>query len=463
MNPTSPPISFSQLSRIHCIGIGGMVMSGLAQLLHARGKKVNGSDEHPSERTRMLSRMGIVCAIGAHDTKLVPHTDCVIVSPSIPRSHPELLCAQQWGIPVLQVFEFLGLMSKCYTTIAVAGCHGKTTVSAYLGTILEKANMDPSVLLRTEVEVWNTNVRVGRGEYLVLEADDNEKRFLTLSPQVGIIMNIEADHLEYFKHPDALIRAYRQFARISVAQGTLVANFDDKRAVHALRGIKGNIIWFGRSEGAHVRALNVAVQEGITSFMLHIKCGEKDEQFELAVPGSHQISNALAVAAGCLALNLPLSAARETLASYHGGKRHLEMLGKRDTITVIDDAADHPSKIRAVLKGVRDKYQKRPIWCVFQPYSLQRAKHLAEDISRSFIDADAVILLPIVEELGDKKDTSFSIHDLLVMLERYHTHVGHAVDQQGIQTVLKKMPHDSILITLGAEQVREVAETFLNA
>ena len=462
MKIAAPSVPFSHFSRIYFIGIGGMVMSGLAELLQYWGKDVSGSERAANARTEYLVRLGIRCSIGETPNGISPSADCVVVSPRMSAHHPELVRARMWGLPLLTPAQLLGVLSRRQATIAVAGCHGKTTVGAYLGSVCERAGLDPSVVLRTPVEVWGRNVRCGRGDYLIIEADENEKRFLSLDPRIGVITNIEMDHLDYFGDLDALVRAYRQFAQRVCAHGTLIANRDDLLVLRALKGVKGDVIWFGKEEGAEVRALNARVQGGKTTFLLHIKRHDEDVAFDLAVPGQHQVMNALAVAAVCHHLKIPLTLAQDVFASYHGGERHVEVMGSVRGVTVIDDAADHPSEITSILGAIRGQYPGRAVWCVFQPYLINRAAYLAKEYAASFTYADRVGILPVVPGIGEKGEHAAAASASLAQLAaQYHTNVSAVSSGDALAQALSDMPHNAILVTLGADAVREHAVRFL--
>jgi UDP-N-acetylmuramate--alanine ligase len=354
----------------------------------------------------------------------------------------------------------IGALSAVHTTIAIAGCHGKTTVGAYLGTVLEKAGHDPSVLLRSPVEVWHHNVRCGKGKHLIVEADENERRFLSLTPAIGVITNIEADHLDYFKDLDAIIRAYHQFARITCRTGVLIANHDDANVVAALKGVRGEIIWFGAGEGVQVRAMDIQTQGTVTSFLLHIKRGEHDLQFDLSVPGVYQINNALSVAAVCHYLMIPMAPVREALSAYHGGLRHMELRGEAAHLIVIDDAADHPSEIKAVLAALRRQYPARKIYAVYQPYLFNRSRMLAESLAQAFTDADELWVCPIMPG-AEEAAIPFTHYDLVTRIAQFHTHVLPFISAEDVARACNASDTPAVMITLGADPVRGIGDEFL--
>ncbi len=457
-----PALHFDAVHAVHIIGVGGVVLSALAELMRAWGRKVSGSDMRANERTERLSRRGAAISITRKIAHLPPHTDLVIVSPRVPRNHPDLILAKQLGIPIVATAEILGIISRLHDTISVAGCHGKTSVATYIGTLLEKEGKDPSVLVRTDVDVWQGNFRCGKGDYFVTEADENQRRFLALSPKIALIMNIEADHLDYFKDLKAVVKAYHEFTHELSPDAICIVNGDDPHVQEVVKRIRARVVRFGTHDGADVRAIGITSGEKGVSFTVHIKRGEGDIQIDLALAGVYQITNALAVIATAQILGLSLARAKEVIESYPGGAWHLERVGEKEGLLVIDDAADHPSEITMVLQGVRSKYPDRKIWCVFQPYLLNRTQYLMEEFAQSFTNADRVFILPIVqgaEEGGGTTSASF----LADAAKKYHLFVEEITDPSALQTILAGLPPEAILLTLGADSVRKVGDQFLTS
>lgn len=450
----STPLDFARVHTVHAIGVGGTVISGIADLLLGWGRRVTGSEMTANDRTEGLSRRGAVIAISRKTGSLPHDTDLVLVSPRMPRNHPDLVLAKQWGIPVVSVAECLGIISRLHDTIVVAGAHGKTTVAAYLGTLLAAVGEDPCVLVRSDVEVWEGNVRRGKGRYFVTEADENQRRFLSLNPKVALIMNIEADHLDYFKDMKAVIKAFYEFTHGLSKEAICIVNGDNPFIMEVVKRIRARVVRFGRGDGMDVRAIGITQGEGGISFTVHIKKVEGDLQISLNLAGEYQIMNALAVVAAAHVLGIPLEKAKGVIESYPGGKRHLDVRGEINGIMVIDDAADHPAEIRAVLKGLRNKYPDKKIWCVYQPYLENRMRYLLDEFAKSFTDADRVFILPVVKGIEEGGGEAPS-RELVEAAKKCHASV------EETKGSIPAVPVDTVLITLGADKVREVGEKFL--
>ncbi|MEW6610314.1 MAG: Mur ligase family protein [Patescibacteria group bacterium] len=452
-------VDFSKVSHIYCIGIGDELCAAIAECLHHWGKKVSGSEVRGNERTTRLVQEGIPCYISTQQPFLSVNVDMAVVSPRA-LLHPDVRYAKYWGIPLVSPFECIGYMSTVRRTIAVAGCHGKTTVAAYIGTLLEKAGYDPSVVVKTDVDVWKRNVRKGLGDYFITEADENRRHFLSLTPSCALFLNIEPDHLDYFGEMQNIINAYHAFAQNVKSGGIVIANGDDEYIAAALRNVKKRILWFGRREGVDVRALNVQTLQGRTSFVVHIRKGERDEEYQMELPGEYQLTNALAVIAVAHSFGISFDIARHVLSSYHGAKRHVSIVGMVNDIIVMDDAADFPSTIKTVLKGVKEQYPERPLWCIFQSYGRKRTDLMQDELAQAFTHADHVILRPV--KMTDEEGGGVSSSTALIKaLNAYHPFVTNGQNDIMVVKILAQIPPHAFLITMGAEPVRSVGEQFL--
>ena len=452
-------VDFSKVSNIYFIGMGDEFCAAIAECLNHWGKKVSGSSTVANERTAHLSQIGIMCHISPSQSSIPVHADMVIISPRA-HTHPDVLNAKHWGLPLYTPYECIGFMSTIRATIAVSGCHGKTTVAAYIGSLLEKADLDPSVVVRTDVDAWKSNVRPGYGGYFVVEADENKKHFLSLVPSIALFLNIESDQLDYFENMQNIINAYHAFAKSVKREGAIIANGDDENIIAALKKINNRIIWFGRREGVDVRALNVQSMRGRTSFLLHIKKGEHDEEYQMELPGEHQLTNALAVIATAHYLEIPFNLAREVLFSYHGAKRHVSQIGVASDLVIIDDAADYPSTIKTVLKGIKEQYPDKPLWCIFQGYGKKRTDLMQDELAQAFTHADHVILRPVKMNDEERGGVSPS-HNLIHAVKAYHPLVTDGQNDYTLAKILTQIPSNAVLVTMGAEPVRSVGEHFL--
>lgn len=383
--------------RGHCvyfIGIGGIGMSAVARILIKEGCIVAGSDVRTSSLTSTLEEMGAKINTKQDGSLMPAETDMVVVSASISEDNPDLKTARKMGIKVVKYSQILGSLMKEKRGIAISGTHGKTTTSAMISTILKTAGLDPTFVIGGEVPDIGGNAHLGKGNLFVAEACEYDRSFLNLTPQVGVITNIEEDHLDYYENIEKIINAFGDFASSISKDGLLVVNNHDDNIAVAVKRAHCKIETYSLDGSSDWCGEIVSGGSGINRFKVFKKDKFFDE-FLLKIPGAHNVLNALAATAVCTFIGVDRDSVRTALASFNGANRRFQIIGVKNDITVIDDYAHHPTEIRVTLKAARELYPDRRIWCVFQPHQYSRTRHLLKGFTKSFQNADKVILADI--------------------------------------------------------------------
>ncbi len=383
-------------AHIHIVGIGGSGMSAIARVLLERGDlRISGSDRSLSDVGRSLSSLGAVVYEG-HDARQVGEADLVFVSSAIPADNAEVQAARGRGIPVIKRPQVLAWLTQGFETIAVAGTAGKTTTTAMVAHLLLRAGLDPSFIIGGVLPGLETNAHAGRGRHFVIEADEYDRTFLGLQPAMAIVTNVEWDHPDCYPAYSDVQAAFAAYLQRVIPSGCVIACTDDPGARELVAGLpRGRrVISYGLDEGAQVRAAGVQ-SGGLGQDFDLLLAGQRRGRYSLQAPGLHNVRNALAALGVAQELQIPEGIARDALAMYRGVDRRFEVKGEVGGITVIDDYAHHPTKIRATLAAARAHYPGRTIWAVYQPHTFSRTRALLEDYRRSFGDADHVLVTPI--------------------------------------------------------------------
>jgi UDP-N-acetylmuramate--alanine ligase len=452
------------VKNVHFIGIGGVSMSGLAQILHARGYHVTGSDAIRSETTDYLSRKGIHVSIG-HDARSLPHADLVVYTAAIDNENPELCQARKLSVPVISRAALLGeIMDEHRYGIAVAGTHGKTTTTSMISVIMLKAGKDPTIHIGGRNDIIGGSVKIGGINYFITEADEYCGSFLELTPSVAVILNMEHDHVDYYPDIKHVSDSFLEFVKHVPAKGYVIGNGDDKEVCNILEKVDSNICTFGiSSPECFYRAADISFDaDGCASFTL-LKNGARIASLTLKVAGIHNIYNALAASAACYTAGCNTDEIREGLASFHGARRRLEKKGSRNDVRVLDDYAHHPSEIKATLAAVRMLSAQR-VWCVFQPHTYSRTCAFLSQFAESFTDADGVIVMDIYA--AREKDTgiihSTSLADRINLREKGKALYINDFDE-AVNFLKSNTSPGDVIITMGAGDVYRVGELFLNS
>mgnify|MGYP000968421452 CR=1 FL=1 len=449
------------IKKIHFIGIGGISMSGLAEILLNFGYEVSGSDIRSSSITKKLEKLGVKVFIG-HSESNIQSPDLVVYTAAINQSNPELIKAHRLGIPAIDRAELLGqIMRKYKHSIAVAGTHGKTTTTSMISTTALKCNLDPTIHIGGELDAIGGTTRVGGNNCFIAEACEYCGSFLKFYPYIAVVLNIEYDHADYFKDISHIKDTFAKFISQVPENGYVVACADDSNILQILDGVYCNKVTFGLDpEKAMWSAANIVFDDrGCASFNLLFN--KKDMGvIKMNVPGIHNVSNAVAAAATCHILGCNIDSIRLALSDFWGTHRRFELKGTSNDIKVIDDYAHHPTEIKATLKAAKN-FRHSKVWCVFQPHTYSRTKSLLSDFSDSFNDADEIIITDIYA--AREVDTGeISAKDLALRIRSSGKKVVYIKKFEDIVSYLedKASPGD-IIITMGAGDVYRIGEMFL--
>lgn len=380
--------------KVHFVGIGGISMSGLAETLLYNGYKVSGSDWKSSRIIDKLIKNGADIKIG-HDVKNVEGADLVVYTAAIKSDNPELVRARELNIPIVSRAEFLGQLMKQYKYgIAIAGTHGKTTTTSLISIIFKNAGLDPTVMVGGEVDALGGNVRTGKSQYFITEACEYVESFLSLYPYIGIILNIEADHLDYYSGIEQIVNSFTRFAGLIPEDGCLIACSDSDNAMKAAKGAKCKVITFGFGDNTGWTARNITFDSNACGSFDAYNNGVFFGSFKLNIPGRHNISNALCAIACAQSFDIGRDVISKSLLEFYGTHRRFEKKGEFSGVTIIDDYAHHPTEIKATLAAAKH-YPHKKLWCIFQPHTYSRTIKLFDEFSHAFGDVDELILADI--------------------------------------------------------------------
>ncbi len=448
----------------HFIGIGGAGMSGIALVLHERGFAVTGSDLKTSRYIRQLTRAGVDVRVG-HDAKTIDEVspDVVVVSTAIPDTNPEVVRARELGIPVWPRAKMLSALGHGYTTIAVAGTHGKTTTSSMCATMLDRMGLDPSFLIGGIVEGYDTNGRNGGGAYFVAEADESDSSFLFLDPDVVVVTNVEADHLDHYSGIEEIEQTFVKFMSLVGEDGTVIVCGESARLVDLARSTGRRVVTYGFNDGCDVVCTPVEASHGLAStFTVSLPDGTCRTVTIKSNPGRHNMLNASAALTVAWAVGEDTEAAARALSSFEGVRRRFTHVGDARGVTVVDDYGHHPTEIAATLSAASALDFKR-VCVVFQPHRYSRLQALASDFADAFARADVLIVIDVFPagEMPIPGVTGKMLADLVA--ERHPgKRVFYAPDRPSLMELLDAETADGdLLITMGAGDVTQVGPEYL--
>ncbi len=454
-------IDFEKPEKVHFIGIGGISMSGLAQILLSRGFAVSGSDWHKSPLTDKLAAEGAVIYEGQTAEHITPDMAVVVYTAAVHEDNPEYREAVRLGVPLLSRAELLGeLMRNYHHAAAVAGTHGKTTTTSMLSEILLKAGMDPTVSVGGILPAIGGNVRIGYSDFMVAEACEYTNSFLELYPTVSVILNIREDHLDFFKDIEDIRHSFRKFAARTAEDGAVIIDTSIDNYREIVEGLPCHIITVGPEEGSDYRAEGVVFDSlDDARFTVVTSAGEREE-IRLRVPGAHNVENALAAVAAARFLGADWDAVRAGLWHYEGTERRFQKKGEFNGVTVVDDYAHHPDEIRATLEAAAAMHFAK-VWCVFQPHTYSRTRALFEDFAQALALADEVVLADIYAA-REPFDPSVSSAMLAERVRQLGRPVHHFDSFEKIEKFLyEHCMHDELLITMGAGDIVKVGEALV--
>jgi len=442
-------MNFGDIKTIHFVGIGGIGMSGLAEVLAHAGVSVSGCDLKRSAATDLLASRGIDVAIG-HDASHVEGQDLVVITSAVKGEHAEVDAARMRGIRIMKRAELLGEIVNDKRSIGIAGTHGKTTTSAMVSMVLVEAGLDPTILVGGMVRNLQTNAKSGAGDFLVVEADEYDRTFHRLHPEISVITNIEADHLEYYGSIEAILEAFRIFAGGTKRGGLVIGCADDDNVARLLRHNEGRVVSYGLGEGADIRATNVDFSDGGVKFEV-----PGVGFFKLFVPGEHNVRNALAAIAVGRELGLDAHTIASALAKFLGVDRRFQILGDYQGALIVDDYAHHPTEIRATLDAARRGYPNRRVVALFQPHLYSRTRDFAAEFAEALSIADVALIAPIfaAREKHVEGMSSRLIADAakgIEFLDRSNANI--------VNEMRRRLQPNDIFIAMGAGDVHEVAE-----
>ena len=451
-------------ARYHFIGAGGVGMSGLARFLLDKKALVTGSDQTGGSATARLKRLGADIRIGHSPENLSPATDTVVISAAIRESNPELQIARQRGCHVYKYAQFLGELMNSFDGIAVSGTHGKSTTSGWLVYCLRQVGIEVNFVVGAEILQLGGSSGSGASEYFVVEACEYDRSFQNLTPKIACILNIERDHLDCYKDEDDIVESFSQFARGTKPDGLIVANGRDPNVAKVLNRLGGQraCVTFGLDAECDFHAGNIEEKAGYYHFDM-FQAGQRLGAARISLPGLHNVYNATAVVAMAVSIGVEPKRALEALEGFQGMDRRLMLKGQFGGITVVDDYAHHPTKVKASLRALRERYRPQRLWCVFQAHQYSRTQSLLEEFAASFADADKVL----VPEIFSARDTEASRNavNARILTERI---CGRGTDAQYLSSfgavcdcLEQNVRAGDVVVTMGAGDVWKVADEYL--
>lgn len=442
--------------RVHFVGIGGVGMCGIAEVLLNLGHLVSGSDIAESDATRRLVDLGAEVTFGHHAEAVRADVDVVVMSSAAKFANPEVLRARELRIPVIPRAEMLAELMRMKLGVAVAGTHGKTTTTSLIATVLHHAALDPTAVIGGRLLAFGSNAQLGRGEIMVAEADESDGTFLVLSPTVAVVTNIEAEHLDHYGDLAKVRAAFTDFINRIPFYGAAVLCLDDLSVRGMLEKIKKRVITYGFSSEADYVARDVTVAGRSTSLTVAYR-GETLGRLTLPMPGRHQALNTLATVAVSRYLGVPFDVVREALADFGGIHRRFEVIGEPRGITVISDYAHHPSEIRATLEAAREGFDRRLV-VLFQPHRYSRLRDLFDEFLSAFDVADRVYLTDVYAA-GEDPIEGFSSERLYAALKRRgHLDVAYEASRdQLVESVAAASQPGDLVLVLGAGNIHACA------
>ncbi len=452
---------FSSIKKLHFVGIGGIGMSGIAEILMDQGFAISGSDKAASDNTVRMESLGAKVYIG-HDAKnMAPDVDALVYSSAVTPENPEVVEAQRRKIPVIRRAEMLAEVMRLKYGIGIAGTHGKTTTTSMVSLVLMEGGVDPTVIVGGRLRgLAGSNARLGKGEFIVVEADEFDRSFLSITPTIAVLTTLETDHLDCYRDLEDIKSAFIQFAQKVPFYGFVVLCLDEPALQNIMPKIKKKIITYGLNGQADVQAVDIRHKENTTAFIV-VRDGKELGEITLQIPGKHNVQNALAAVAVGLELNVPFEKVKAGIEKFTGVFRRWEVKADVAGIMVVDDYAHHPTEISVTLAGVKSGWRRRVV-CVFQPHLYSRTRDFYEDFGRSFFNADVLVLTDIYPA---REEPIQGITGELIAntaKEFGHKNVHYVADKKTVPGFLMsiKQPGD-IIITMGAGDIWKFGEDFI--
>ena len=457
---------FERFRIIHFVGIGGIGMSGIAEVLHNLGYEVTGSDLRESETTKKLRDLGVKVYIG-HKAENVDDAHVLVISSAVSADNPEVIEARTRSIPVIPRAEMLAELARLKYGVLVAGAHGKTTTTSLISTLFAHGGLDPTVVIGGRLKATGSNARLGQGDFLVAEADESDGSFLKLSPTIAVVTNIDREHMDFFRTMEALKEAFRSFINKVPFYGAAIVCIENEYVRELLPFIHRRYITYGLTQEAQLYAANIT--KGFMSVRFEVVYKGRDiGMFELPAPGLHNVLNCLAAIGVALILKMDMGVVRDALKSFSGIQRRLEFKGEVDGIKVFDDYGHHPSEVTATLRAVKEGLQvsgqeSGRLIVLFQPHRYTRTKDLIDEFSVSFTDADLIVVLDIYPA-GEFPIEGINSENLVGRIRKAgHKDVVYGKDREdAIRHIVANVKKGDIVLTLGAGNVWKLGEEILN-
>ncbi len=454
---------YKRFERIHFVGIGGVGMSGIAEVLKNLDYEVTGSDMKASETTRRLEGQGIDITVG-HNAENIRDAHVVVISSAVPASNPEVRAAREQSIPVIPRAEMLAELARLKYGVLVAGAHGKTTVTSLVARVLAFGGLDPTVVIGGKLRGLGSHAKLGQGDFLVAEADESDGSFLKLSPTIGVVTNIDKEHMDFFSSMDELKRAFLSFINKVPFYGLNIVCGDNEHIKELIPKIERRFVTYGIGDGLDLVARNIRT-DGLRSSFEALLNGESLGIFEVPLIGEHNVSNCLAAIAVANELDVSIDKTREALKEFSGVKRRFELKGNASGVRVIDDYGHHPEEIRVTVKAMKEAMQqsgeKGRLVVLFQPHRYSRTRDLLEDFFTVFKYADKVILMDIYAA-GEEAIEGITSESLLNGIKNSCKEIEHIKERDEITAHLsKELKEGDTLLTLGAGDVWKLGEELL--
>jgi len=453
---------FSSIKKIHFVGIGGIGMSGIAEILIDQGFTVSGSDRALSDVTERLHSLGAVIYEGHKAENLAPDVDTLVYSSAVVMDNPEVIEAQRRKIPIVRRAEMLAEVMRLKYGIGIAGTHGKTTTTSMVSLVLMEGGLDPTVIVGGKLSgLGGTNARLGKGDFIVVEADEFDRSFLSITPTIAVLTTLETDHLDCYRDLEDIKGAFIQFANKVPFYGFVVLCLDEPALQDIMpQLIKKKLLTYGLTPQADIQAIDIHHKENTSTFTI-VRGFEDLGQITIQIPGKHNVQNALAAIAVGLRLGIPFSKVKSGIEKFTGVYRRWEKKGEAGGITVYDDYAHHPTESRATLSGVKSGWRRRVV-CVFQPHLFSRTRDFYEEFGKAFLLADVLVVTDVYP--AREEPIQGVTGELITNAAKQYGHkdVHYVRDKKDIPAYLKKITRaDDIVITMGAGDIWKFGEEFL--
>jgi UDP-N-acetylmuramate--alanine ligase len=452
---------FSSIRTVHFVGIGGIGMSGIAEILIDQGFHVTGSDRAASDNTERLEGLGATVYIGHDPGNIGDNVDVVVYTSAAAPDNPELVEAHRRTIPVIRRAEMLAEVMRLKYGIGIAGTHGKTTTTSMVSLVLIEGGVDPTVIVGGRLHgLAGSNARLGKGDFIVVEADEFDRSFLSITPTIAVLTTLETDHLDCYRDLEDIKGAFIQFAQKVPFYGFVVLCLDEPALQEIMPKIKKKIITYGLNGQADLQAVDIVHRQNRSRFLV-VRNGTDLGEVELQIPGKHNIQNALAAITVGLELGIPFAQVKAGIEKFTGVFRRWEVKAELDGVTVIDDYAHHPTEIRATLGGAKSGWRRRVV-CVFQPHLYSRTRDFYEEFGRAFFNAD-VLVLTDVYPAREEPIQGVSGELIANAAKQFgHKNVQYVPDKKNVPAHLDAVvqPGD-IVITMGAGDIWRFGEEFI--